>query len=188
VTAEETRQIMKPDPTCDGRLPPPPGDGGVGRIVIPGDVESWKSEWNSSNYHKFTEEFQFLHLVVCIPPSDALRRPTVRQVFEELFQAYQQRIPEQAVKQYAEEQWVDQGAIPYDCPGAAQLDLSFQTLPSTINIPTWLWTNVPYIAVFFGSVSFIFVCLWIAIFKCPPPPLAPPALFWHPLHRFKMIL
>jgi len=90
----------------------------------------------------------------------------MRQVFEELFQAYQQRIPQEAEEQFEVEQWVDQAAIPYDCPGAQQLDLSFQSLPATTNIPSWLWTNVPYIGVFFGSVAFIFVCLWIAIFKC----------------------
>jgi hypothetical protein len=70
------------------------------------------------------------------------------------------------------ERWVDQAAIPYDCPGARQLDLSFQSLPATTSIPSWFMTNIPFIAVLLGSVSFIFVCLWIAIFKCalcPPP-------------------
>ena len=87
------------------------------------------------------------------------------QVFEELFQAYQQHLPEEAVEQWVEESWVDPETTPYDCPGARLVDVAFHDLPATTNIPTWLWTNVPYITVFFGSVAFIFVCLWIAIFK-----------------------
>ena len=97
-------------------------------------------------------------------------------MFEELFQAYQQHLPEEAIEQWVEESWVDPEATPYICPGAQLVDVAFHDLPATTNIPTWLWTNVPYITVFFGSVAFIFVCLWIAIFKCAP---TPPSLCCH---------
>ena len=87
------------------------------------------------------------------------------QVFEELFQAYQQRLPEEAEAQFMEDRWVDQDAIPYDCPGDKQLQVSFRQIPVTQNVGSWLLKNVPSFTIFLGSLAFVFVCLWLSIFR-----------------------
>ena len=86
---------------------------------------------------------------------------------EQLFQAYQQRLEPAAARQWQAERWVDQSKLQYDCPGEQLLNVSFHALPDAdVNVPFWLLNTMPQFAVFGGALSFIFVCLYLAIFKC----------------------
>ena len=84
---------------------------------------------------------------------------------EEVFQAYQQRLPEGGIEQMHTERWVDQAQTEYDCPGEEKMDLSFHSLPARTHYAAWLMDTLPTFAIYFGSISFIFVCLYIAIFR-----------------------
>ena len=92
------------------------------------------------------------------------------QVFEEIFQAYQQRLPEDAEAQFLEEQWVDQDKVPYDCPADKQLQVAFRQIPVTQNVGAWLLRTVPSVTIFLGSLAFVFVCLWLSIFRSAAEP------------------
>ena len=87
------------------------------------------------------------------------------QVFEEIFQAYQQRLPERGEEQVYEERWVDQEGVGYDCPGEQKLGLSFHSLPAQTHYAAWFMDTLPTFAIYLGSISFLFVCLYIAIFR-----------------------
>lgn len=87
------------------------------------------------------------------------------QIFEEIFQAYQQRLPEEGLEQYVTELWVDPKRYPYDCPGEKSLDVSFSLVPVTQNVGAWILRNVPAFTIFVGSLAFVFVCLWLSIFR-----------------------
>ena len=89
----------------------------------------------------------------------------VMQVFEELFQAYQQRLPEEAEKQFKRWRWVDQTKIKYDCPGQDALKVEFVSLPSSVNVPLWFARTLPRYIVLGTGISFLFVVLYVAIFK-----------------------
>ena len=94
------------------------------------------------------------------------------QVMEQLFQAYQQRLEPAAARQWQAERWVDQSKLQYDCPGEQLLNVSFHALPDAdVNVPFWLLNTMPTFAVFGAALSFIFVCLYLAIFKCAPLPV-----------------
>ncbi len=72
---------------------------------------------------------QSQHLAACeasmqsVPSGQSARPPQV-------FEAYEQRLPKRAEREWAERGWVDKGRHAYDCPADRKLDVSFHLTPS----------------------------------------------------------
>lgn len=83
-------------------------------------------------------------------------------VFEQLFQAYEQKVPKAAKRQFEE-----QGAVPanykYNCPGEA-IGVSFHMTPQEICLHGF-WSLLPSLAFVSFAFSFLAVCLGIGIFR-----------------------
>ena len=59
----------------------------------------------------------------------------------------------------------------YTCPAERQLDVAFVQTPKRFSILSFAASWVPTILFFTGGLSFIFVCLYLAIFRCACPAL-----------------
>jgi hypothetical protein len=86
------------------------------------------------------------------------------QVFEQLFQAYEQRLPKKALRDFRRSQWVDAGKVEYDCPGERLLALEYKTSPQERSL-WWVWDLGPTYAFLAFSFSFLIVTLGIGIFR-----------------------
>ncbi|CAL8467968.1 g7506 [Coccomyxa elongata] len=86
------------------------------------------------------------------------------QVFEQLFQLYEQQIPKKAEKQFRRELWINQKEIEYMCPGEQLVDVTFKMTPSqpTLHI---FWSDLTGYAFAAFAFSFLFVSLGLGIFK-----------------------
>ena len=65
--------------------------------------------------------------------SQALATPAqygYNQAFQQLFQAYERRLPRRGEREFRERGWVDGRRAGYDCPADALLDVSFHMTPS----------------------------------------------------------
>lgn len=89
------------------------------------------------------------------------------QVFEQLFQLYEQQIPKKAEKQFRRELWINQKEIEYMCPGEQLVDVTFKMTPSqpTLHI---FWSDLTGYAFAAFAFSFLFISLGLGIFKCAP--------------------
>ena len=87
------------------------------------------------------------------------------QVFEQLFQLYEQQIPKKAEKQFRRELWINQKEMDYMCPGEQLVDVTFKMTPSqpTLHI---FWSDLTGYAFAAFAFSFLFVSLGLGIFKC----------------------
>lgn len=86
------------------------------------------------------------------------------QVFEQIFLAYEQRMPSNLRKEYAKRGWVPRDSYVYDCPGANLLDISFHQTPQEPSL--WgLWDIIPSILFVAFAFSFLAICLALGIFK-----------------------
>jgi hypothetical protein len=97
------------------------------------------------------------------PSSNSLSR--LLQVFEQLFQIYEQRISDEANEEFEDKTWIDPKAHEYDCPGEQLVDVSFKATP---NQPSLHLTRMYFEAYAFAAFSFGFliVSLAIGIFRC----------------------
>lgn len=86
------------------------------------------------------------------------------QVFQQLFQAYEQKLPKAAKREF-DEQGALSGASAhkYSCPGEA-IGVSFNMTPQEATLAP-LWNMVPAIAFFSFAFSFLAVCLGLGIFR-----------------------
>ena len=113
------------------------------------------------------------------------------QVFEQLFQAYEQRLTPRGERQYADQGWVQLAAAdqhqqeqqqqqqqrgaarglrgrgagePYSCPADRHLDLSFHLTASEFSLHN-VWANLPQFLFYSFGVSFLGIALAIGIFR-----------------------
>lgn len=91
------------------------------------------------------------------------------QVFEQLFQIYEQRLSKEAERQLRREVWVDMKKHKYDCPGEQLVDVSFKATPME---PTFYLARMYLEAYAFTAFAFGFliVSLLIGIFRSAHPP------------------
>lgn len=86
-----------------------------------------------------------------------------KQVFEQLFQAYEQQVPKAVKRQLDKKGHVDLSKYKYNCPGDA-LGVSFHMTPQAFNFQPVL-DKVPGFAVIGGGFLFIAVSLFLGIFR-----------------------
>ncbi|KAK9909403.1 hypothetical protein WJX75_001741 [Coccomyxa subellipsoidea] len=86
------------------------------------------------------------------------------QVFEQMFQLYEQQIPKKAEKDFQKNLWVNQKDYEYNCPGEQLVDVSFKMTPSqpTLHI---FWSDLTGYAFAAFAFSFLFISLGLGIFK-----------------------
>ncbi|WIA36901.1 hypothetical protein OEZ86_008147 [Tetradesmus obliquus] len=72
------------------------------------------------------------------------------QAFDQVFQAYEQRLPARAVVEMTRRSAIAPGAYPYDCPGEALLDVSWHRTPNDTRSDLTQWLMRPNLA---GVVS-----------------------------------
>ncbi len=101
------------------------------------------------------------------PPPPLPSRERAAQVFEQLFQAYEQKLPKKALRDFRRSQWVDAGKAEYDCPGERLLALEYKTSPQERSL-WWVWDLGPTYAFLAFSFSFLIVTLGIGIFRRAP--------------------
>ncbi|KAI7845492.1 hypothetical protein COHA_001038 [Chlorella ohadii] len=86
------------------------------------------------------------------------------QVFEQLFQAHEQRLNGKAERQFYEKGFVDRRKHAYVCPAERHLDVSFNLTPQEFSL-RWLWDSLPLFLFYAFGVSFLGVALAIGIFR-----------------------
>ncbi|KAK9817111.1 hypothetical protein WJX72_009705 [[Myrmecia] bisecta] len=94
----------------------------------------------------------------------ALYQYGYNQVFEQVFQAYEQQLSEQGAKEWQNKMWVSTTPQTYRCPGEQLMGVSFQMTPNERTFHG-VWDRVPSFLFFTFSFSFLAVCLAIGIFK-----------------------
>lgn len=85
------------------------------------------------------------------------------QVFQQLFQAYEQQLPKAAKRVFEKQGLVNMSKYKYSCPGEA-VGVSFHLTPQEPSLQK-LWTAVPSLLFFSFAFSFLAVCLGLGIFK-----------------------
>ena len=116
------------------------------------------------------------HVQAVVPGSqeqlDQMRLPTnngelfqygYNQVFQQMFQAYEQHVPPEARQEFEKKGHVDLRKYPYQCPGEA-LQLSFHMTPQEPSLARY-WDMIPGIVFFSFAFSFLAVCLGLGIFR-----------------------
>ena len=91
------------------------------------------------------------------------------QVFEQLFQAYEQKLPKKALREFKRSQWVNPAKYKYDCPGERLLDIEYKTNPQEYTL-RWLYELAPSYFFIAFSFSFLIIALGIGIFRCAQEP------------------
>ena len=87
------------------------------------------------------------------------------QVFEQLFEAYEQRWPEEAADDFLEEMWVDQHKYPYDCPGEQHLQLAYYTMPRLSPTTNPIVKNGLIVVGLLLPLAFMGIALGLGIFR-----------------------
>jgi hypothetical protein len=64
-----------------------------------------------------------------LPPTCPALQYGSNQVFEQLFQAHEQKLSRRGERQYYEQGWVDPRVHRYACPAERHLDVSFNLTP-----------------------------------------------------------
>ena len=86
------------------------------------------------------------------------------QVFQQLFQAYEQKLPKAAKREFDEQGALsDTSAYKYSCPGES-IGVSFHMTPQEPSLAP-LWNAVPTILFFSFAFSFLAVSLGLGIFR-----------------------
>lgn len=93
-----------------------------------------------------------------------INRWVCAQVFEQLFQLYEQQIPKNAEKDFQKDLWVNQKKYEYTCPGEQLVDVSYKMTPCqpTLHI---FWSDLTGYAFAAFAFSFLFISLGLGIFK-----------------------
>mmetsp|Transcript_16982 Transcript_16982/g.42620 ORF Transcript_16982/g.42620 Transcript_16982/m.42620 type:complete len:855 (+) Transcript_16982:187-2751(+) len=86
------------------------------------------------------------------------------QVFLEIFQAYEQRLPKQGREEFSRKGWVDTTKYEYDCPADQLLQISYHQTPQEISMAA-VWERVPGLAFYTFAFSFLGICLAVGIFR-----------------------
>lgn len=87
------------------------------------------------------------------------------QIFEQVFQAYEQKLPKKLEKQYAKDGWVDPRRLgPDSCPGERHLQLSYNLTAEEPSLHGF-YDSAPLVAGFVFCLGFLGVSLAIGIFK-----------------------
>ncbi|CAG9464039.1 unnamed protein product [Pedinophyceae sp. YPF-701] len=87
-----------------------------------------------------------------------------RQVLEEIFCAYEQKLPKKARKEFYTKGSVDTSKVAYVCPGDQKLRVSFNQTPNQFSLH-WLYWRGPAFLALFLSFGFVFICVGIGLFK-----------------------
>lgn len=116
------------------------------------------------------------HLQPTMPGSDAqlqdmrVPQPNVatyqygyNQVFQQLFQAYEQQIPKAARREFDKQGHTDLTKYKYSCPGE-RVGVSFHMTPQQPSLAA-VWAKIPAILFFSFAFSFLAVCLGLGIFR-----------------------
>ena len=93
-------------------------------------------------------------------------------MFEQLFQAYEQKLPRKALREFRRKQWVNPAKYPYDCPGERLLEVEYKTTPSPAYSLRWIQEWAPVYGFLAFSFLFLGVSLGIGIFRRAPAPAA----------------
>ena len=87
-------------------------------------------------------------------------------MFEQLFQAYEQKLPRKALRELRRKQWVNPAKYAYDCPGERLLEVEYRTTPTPQFSFRWIQEWVPVYGFLAFSFLFLVVSLGIGIFRC----------------------
>ena len=85
------------------------------------------------------------------------------QVFQQLFQAYEQQVPKAAKREFQQHGRTDLTQYKYSCPGE-NVGLSFHMTPQEPSLAR-VWQQIPAILFFSFAFSFLAVCLGLGIFR-----------------------
>ena len=94
----------------------------------------------------------------------ALYQYGYNQVFQQLFQSYEQYVPKEARQELAKKGQVDLSKYEYRCPGEAKVGVSFHMTPQEPSLAKY-WDMIPAILFFSFAFSFLAVCLGLGIFR-----------------------
>lgn len=86
------------------------------------------------------------------------------QVFEQLFQLFEQQVPEKAEQEFEEDFWFDPAQHEYSCPGEQLVDVAFKCTPDQPSLRLF-YDNLYGYAYAAFAFGFLFVSLAIGIFK-----------------------
>ncbi len=85
------------------------------------------------------------------------------QIFQQLFQAYEQQIPKAAKREFQQQGHTDLAKFKYSCPGE-NVGVSFHMTPQEASLAR-VWQLIPAILFFSFAFSFLAVCLGLGIFR-----------------------
>lgn len=88
------------------------------------------------------------------------------QVFEQLFQAHEQRWPDAAADDFLKDMYVDPRKYPYDCPGDQHLQLSYYTVPRLSPTTNPVIKNGLVVLGLVLPLAFMGIALGLGIFRC----------------------
>lgn len=86
------------------------------------------------------------------------------QVFQQIFEAYEQSVSKEARQELAKTGQVDLSKYKYRCPGEKHLAVSFHMTPQEPSFHKY-WDMIPAILFFSFAFSFLAVCLGLGIFR-----------------------
>ena len=86
------------------------------------------------------------------------------QVFEQLFQLYEQQVPKRAERDMDREMWINPAKYEYRCPGEQLVDVSFKCTPDQPSLRLFYLHLYGYAYAAF-AFGFLFVSLALGIFK-----------------------
>ena len=93
----------------------------------------------------------------------ALYQYGYNQVFQQLFQAYEQQLPKAAKRVFEKQGHVNLRKYKYNCPGEA-IGVSFHLTPQEPSLAK-LWNAIPSLLFISFAFSFLAVCLGLGIFR-----------------------
>ena len=93
----------------------------------------------------------------------ALYQYGYNQVFQQLFQAYEQQLPKAARRELEKNGHIYLEKYKYNCPGEA-MGVSFHMTPQEPSLAK-VWDSIPAILFFSFAFSFLAVCLGLGIFR-----------------------
>ncbi|KAL0050459.1 hypothetical protein WJX82_011563 [Trebouxia sp. C0006] len=94
----------------------------------------------------------------------ALYQYGYNQIFQQLFQAYEQQIPKAAKREFQQQGHADLANFKYSCPGEKDVAVSFHMTPQEASLAR-VWQQIPAILFFSFAFSFLAVCLGLGIFR-----------------------
>ncbi len=96
-------------------------------------------------------------------PNVAMYQYGYNQVFQQLFQAYEQQIPKAARREVERQGHTDLSKYKYSCPGES-VGVSFHMTPQEPSLAA-VWQQIPAVLYFSFAFSFLAICLGLGIFR-----------------------